>query len=176
MPRLAFSHVGLWVTDLERMERFYRDLLDFTVTDRGNLGDTRLVFLSQDPTEHHQIVLAAGRPATATFTTVNQISLRAADLAALRACFHRVRGAGVDDIHPVTHGNALSVYFPDPERNRIEVFIDTPWYVPQPMRVPIDLDRPDAQIWQTVDALCQRSPGCVARAEWEAAMREKMGA
>ncbi len=33
---------------------------------------------------------------------------------------------------PVTHGNAISVYFADPEGNGIEVFCDTPWHVAQP--------------------------------------------
>jgi catechol 2,3-dioxygenase len=174
MPRLAFSHVGLWVRDLAAMERFYAGLLDFTVTDRGGLGDTQLVFLSQDPAEHHQIVLAAGRPPTATFSTVNQISLRAADLGALRDWYRRVRDAGVADLQPVTHGNALSIYFRDPEGNRIEIFIDTPWYVSQPLRVPLDLDASDDAIWRRVEELCRRSPGYMPREDWEAAMRSRM--
>lgn len=45
---------------------------------------------------------------------------------------------------PITHGNALSVYFHDPEKNRVELLIDTPWYVPQPYRVPYDIMLPDA--------------------------------
>jgi catechol 2,3-dioxygenase len=40
-----------------------------------------------------------------------------------------------------THGNAMSIYFRDPEGNRLEVFMDTPWYCEQPLREPIDLDR-----------------------------------
>ena len=54
------------------MEGFYTRLLGFTVTDRGQLqgaaGPVSLVFLSRDPDEHHQIVLATGdrtpRPTT----------------------------------------------------------------------------------------------------------------
>jgi catechol 2,3-dioxygenase len=174
IPHLAFSHVGLWVSDLGRMERFYAGVLGFTVTDRGKLGDTDLVFLSRDPTEHHQVVLAAGRPRAASFSTVNQISLRTPDLAALRGWYHRVRAAGVDELQPVTHGNAVSIYFRDPEGNRIEIFIDTPWYTTQPMRVPVDLDRPDDEIWRQVEELCLRSPGHKSRADWEAEMRARM--
>ena len=33
---------------------------------------------------------------------------------------------------PLTHGNAISVYFHDPEKNGIEIFCDTPWHVKQP--------------------------------------------
>jgi catechol 2,3-dioxygenase len=34
-PRLRFSHVGLSVQDISAMERFYCDVIGFTVTDRG---------------------------------------------------------------------------------------------------------------------------------------------
>ena len=37
-PDLAFSHIGFYVTDIERMEAFYTRFLGFTVTDRGALG------------------------------------------------------------------------------------------------------------------------------------------
>jgi len=53
-----------------------------------------------------------------------------ADLRALNdvlASDHRVT-----QIVPLTHGNAWSVYFRDPELNGVEVFIDTPWHVRQP--------------------------------------------
>ena len=58
---LVFSHMGFYVRDLERMARFYKDVLCFTETDRGDLGTVQLVFLSRDPAEHHQIVLMSGR-------------------------------------------------------------------------------------------------------------------
>lgn len=174
MPPLAFSHIGLWVADLPRMERFYAGVLGFTITDRGKLGETELVFLSQDPTEHHQVVLAAGPAAGRTTSNVNQISLRTSDLAALRGWFHRARDASVDELLAVTHGNAVSIYFRDPEGNRIEIFIDTPWYTPQPLRIAIDLDRPDAEIWRDVEQICLRSPGHKSRGDWEAEMRARM--
>ena len=37
-PVLTFSHVGIWVTDLETMRRFYTDVLGFVETDRGPRG------------------------------------------------------------------------------------------------------------------------------------------
>ena len=53
----------------------------------------------------------------------------------------------MSELSPVSHGNALSVYFKDPEGNRIELFVDTPWYVEQPVRVPMDMKLSDAEIW-----------------------------
>ena len=52
---------------------------------------------------------------------------------------------------PVTHGNALSVYFLDPEGNRVEFLIDTPWHVPQPYRIPVDLSLPDEELWASIE-------------------------
>lgn len=76
-PGLAFSHVGIYVNDLPQMEEFYTRLLEFTVTDRGALpgpaGPVSLVFLSRDPDEHHQIVLASGRPERVDFNVINRV-------------------------------------------------------------------------------------------------------
>ena len=58
----------------------------------------------------------------------------------------------------ITHGNALSVYFRDPEKNRVELLIDTPWYVPQPYRVPYDIMLPDAEVWAAVEKQVRAVP------------------
>ncbi len=54
--------------------------------------------------------------------------------------------ARVTQILPLSHGNAWSVYFRDPEFNGVEVFIDTPWHVRQPQGARLDLDMTDADI------------------------------
>src|SRR3954468_23509359 len=95
VPRLSFSHMGLFVTDVARMRDFYTRVLGFTVTDTGELetaqGSLMLVFLSRDPREHHQIVLAGGRPADAGFNPINQISFRLDDFAGLGELHRRPR-------------------------------------------------------------------------------------
>ena len=132
---LVFSHMGIYVRDLERMARFYKDVMCFFETDRGDLGPVQLVFLSRDPSEHHQIVLATGRPADLSFSVINQISLRVPDLASLRTVRDRVKAdPDVSDLVCTSHGNAVSIYFRDPEGNRLEVFLDMPWYCEQPLR------------------------------------------
>src|SRR5205085_12324938 len=65
------------------------------------------------------------------------------DLGALRAMHGRLQGEDVTHVAPIWHGNALSVYFRDPEGNRLEIFLDTPWYVRQPQRIPMDLRLPE---------------------------------
>lgn len=173
---LVFSHMGFFVQDLERMARFYKEVLGFFETDRGELGPVSLVFLSRDPAEHHQVVLVSGRPQEAHFNILNQISFKVSDLAVLRA----VRAGALADpqvteLLCVSHGNAISVYFRDPEGNRIEVFFDTPWYCEQPLREPIDLDLPDAQVLAQAEALARNRPRFQPRAAWEAEMARRMG-
>ncbi|MBP0632641.1 VOC family protein [Cupriavidus sp. AcVe19-1a] len=176
---LHFSHVGMYVGDLPAMTRFYTELLDFTITDSGKLsgpsGPLELVFLSRDPNEHHQIVLATGRPEHVSFNVINQISLRADSLATLKELFGRLAAAGATDIQPITHGNAVSVYARDPEGNRLELFVDTPWYVSQPMRVPVDFSLADDVLMEEVEKHARSLPGFEPREAWRARMARKMG-
>lgn len=180
---IAFSHVGIFVSNLQRMETFYARFLGFTVTDRGELktpgGKVNLVFLSRDPTEHHQIVLATGRPADLGFNTINQLSFRVDRLDTLRSLYNNMvagdMSSEVSEVSPACHGNALSVYVRDPEGNRLELFVDTPWYVNQPMRVPFDFSLDDGQLWNWAEVHAKSLPGFRPRAQWVHEMSVRMG-
>jgi len=178
-PGLTFSHVGFFVSDIAKMEDFYTRVLEFTVTDRGQLpgahGPMDLVFLSRDPDEHHQIVLITGRPQDLGFNVINQISLKADSLATLKAMHRRMQAEGMGGIDPVTHGNALSLYVRDPEGNRLELYIDLPWYVSQPLRLPVDLTPADDRIMAAAEAHARSLPGFRPRSEWRAEMARRMG-
>jgi catechol-2,3-dioxygenase len=176
---LNFSHIGLFVAAIDVMEDFYVRVMEFTVTDRGPLetpaGVRNLVFLSRDPDEHHQVVLVSGRPQVLDFNPVNQISFRADSLATLRSMHRRLADYGVEELVTVTHGNALSVYARDPEGNRLELFVDTPWYVDQPMRVAVDLSLGDADLMAVLERHASALPGFRPRAVWRAEMARRMG-
>lgn len=177
-PSIAFSHVGIYVTDLARMEDFYTRFLGFIVTDRGSLvtpaGPVSLLFLSRDPREHHQVVLASGRPAQIPFNVINQLSFRVESLAGLRELYRRLQQEPVTEIRPVSHGNALSVYFRDPEGNRIELFVDTPWYVNQPMRLPMDMGLGDDELWRWAESEARALPGFRPVEEWREEIARRM--
>ena len=49
-------------------------------------------------------------------------------------------------IETVSHGTSWSIYLRDPEGNRLELFVDTPWHVDQPLRFPIDLSLTDDEL------------------------------
>jgi len=173
---LRFSHIGLFVIDMTRMVDFYSRVLGFAVTDRGKLGEATLTFLSRDPGDHHQIVLVDGRPPGLPDRIVNQISFRVATLGELIAFYRRIGAEEPRDLVSISHGNAWSIYFRDPEGSRIEVFADTPWHVPQPVREPIDLTRSEVEILGETEAFCRNRPGFRPMAEWRQEVAARIAA
>ncbi len=172
---VALSHVGIYVTDLPRMLDFYSGFLGFAVSDRGPTRDGgEIVFLTRDPREHHQFVMATGRPADLSFNIVNQLSFRVDSLGTLRELHRGLENEQATTLGPVSHGNALSVYFHDPEKNRIELLIDTPWYVPQPCRLPVDLSLPDDELWASLETQARKLPGFRTRTAWAADIEKKI--
>lgn len=166
---VAFSHFGFFVRDLAKMHAFYTRVLGFVETDRGVARGKPIVFLSRDPNEHHQIVLVEGRTGNADDLVINQISLRVGSLAELKARYQLIkRETGVSDINPTGHGNAWSLYFRDPEGNRIELFVDSPWYVEQPRIDPLDLDDSEESIRAKTYAAIKDHPSFRPYAEWRA--------
>ena len=175
MIELSFSHVGFYVFDLPRMESFYTRLLGFKVTDRGVARGRDIVFLSRDPNEHHQIALVAGR--TTDETTVNQLSFRLRDLADLQRMLRAVKAQpDASDVMGTDHGTSWSLYFRDPEGNRIELFVTTPWYVTQPRVDPLDLERPIEEIEAATEAACRRDPSFRLAQDWSSEMAQRLAA
>lgn len=177
-PSLKFSHIGFFVRDLEVQASFYRTVLGFTETDRGTLatpsGPATLVFLSRDPDEHHQIVLVSGRPSERHFNVINQISLKADSLESLKSLHGELKTRAIDELIAVTHGNAVSVYFCDPEGNRIELYVDTPWYVSQPCRVEVPIELPAPELLAWVERHARELAGFKPRTQWRNEMAALM--
>lgn len=172
---LAFSHVGIYVRDLEKMSGFYKRVFGFVETDRGVVRGHPIVFLSRDPNEHHQIVMAEGRTGDLDDLVLNQISLRTGSLQDLRDMKAVIESEPeTSDVRPVSHGNAWSVYFRDPEKNRIEVFVDTPWYSEQPVLDELDLSLSDEEIHARTLAAIEANPSFKPAKEWRAGLKKKL--
>jgi len=172
---VSFSHFGFFVTDMPKMEDFYTRFMGFTVSDRGMLGERFLVFLSRDPREHHQLVLVNGRPADMGYNPIHQVSFLLEGLSELKEMHDGLKGEQVSEISPVSHGNALSVYFRDPEGNRLEIYVHTPWYVTQPLRIPMDMSLPVDELWKWAEDLARAQPGFRPVSEFQAEMARRMG-
>ena len=171
-PRL--SHVGIYVTDVPKMREFYTKILGFVVSDAAD--DGRITFMSRNPSDHHQLVLVRGRTSDDSKPMVQQVSFNVGTLASVQRVFHKVREAGCKVIDPRCHGNAWSVYFSDPEGNRIEMFCDTPWYVPQPLGFEIDLTKSEEELYRETEAYCRARPGFMPMEEWRAEISKKIAA
>ncbi len=132
--QVQWSHCVLKVRDIEAMTNFYCDALGFQVADRGKVGpDTEIVFLSGASTDHHQMGLMTGRGAEDT-SSLDHNAFRVGSIDDVKQMVDWVAAdERIGDGFPVTHGNAVSVYFSDPEGNGIEIFSDTPWHVQQPV-------------------------------------------
>jgi catechol 2,3-dioxygenase len=148
MQQVSISHVGLFVHDLAVMREYYIKVLGFIVTDEV---PGRMCFLSRNLEEHHQVALFTGR--TADTPQVQQLSFRVGSLEEVREIYRRLVDAGTKDMKCVSHGIAWSIYFPDPEGNRLEYFADTEWYVKQPCSDPVDFNLPADEIYRRTEAL-----------------------
>ncbi|MBW2282307.1 MAG: VOC family protein [Deltaproteobacteria bacterium] len=177
-PRLRFSHIGIHVHDMKRMVEFYTGLLGLEETDRGKLplpGEPEIVFLSADPAEHHQIALVEGRrDGGIEAGVVNQLSFHVENLAELRRVKQAAEARGVERFMPLSHGRGWSLYFPDPEGNGIECFVDTPWHVRQPVVDPLDLSLSDEEILRQTEETYRDTPDFEPMEDWRAALAKRI--
>ncbi len=175
-PKPKLAHFGLHVRDVARMTDFYTRVFGLTITDRGQIPNRgELVFLSADPGEHHQFVIMSGRPDEVNFNIIQQVSFLVDSLAELRTVYDAIVADGREIDRCVTHGNAWSVYFFDPEGNRAEVYCHTPWHVPQPHSHPIDFAQSNEEIERTTEERCRASEGFMLASERAALMRDMIG-
>jgi catechol-2,3-dioxygenase len=153
MPKVSsLGHVGLYVHDLPMMRDWYRDTLGLTVTDEDlELG---IVFFSAHPeSEHHELALQRGRATPISTPMVQQVSWHVDSVEELQG-FHRLfqeRSIAVQQ--EVTHGNAVAIYFFDPEGNRNEVYYSLDRPVPQPFRKTINLEQSPEAVLAESDRL-----------------------
>lgn len=124
MPKVkSISHVVLYVNDLDKMVKFYTEVLGL-IKYRENPG--RMVFLTPDPDlDDHQLALAKGREGSAKL--IGHIAWKVDTPAEVKDYYERFKAEGVTIDHCVSHaytemGNTVSCYFLDPEGNRIEVY------------------------------------------------------
>jgi len=169
------AHVGIHAHDKPKLVAFYQHVLGLVETDSGpTRNGMELTFLSASPGNHHQLVIVNGRPDTDGFNHINQISFMVDSLSDLRTVHDRALAEGATGMRVVTHGNAWSCYFKDPEGNTVEAYLDTPWHVPQPHGAPFDLSRPDEDIMTETEAHCRATPGFMMMEDYQAQMAKRL--
>jgi len=157
MPRVtSLGHVGLHTRDLPRMRDFYTGVLGFQVT--GESEHPPLLFLSSRPeAEHHELLLTSGRD-SGEVRLLQQLSFHVGSLEELRQFHRQFKEEGTPIASTVTHGNTASIYFLDPEGNRLELYYSFPFDWPQPFSEPIDIEQDDEGILRQVKELTTGAP------------------
>jgi catechol 2,3-dioxygenase-like lactoylglutathione lyase family enzyme len=152
MAITGLGHTGFWVHDLDAMRDFYTRILGLTVTDEDE--ELGIVFLSSHPEEeHHEFVLQRGRTAPGGAKLTHQVSWRVDSLESIIDFHHRFRAEGIEVQQEVTHGNAIGIYFFDPEGNRNEVYLRVDRDVRQPFRKTLNLDQDPAAVFAEAERL-----------------------
>jgi catechol-2,3-dioxygenase len=150
MPAISgLGHVGLYCSDLALQESFYTEVLGLTKTDEDQ--ERGMVFLSSQPdVEHHELLLLRGRNVGQEARVVQQVSFRCPSLADVTSFHRRFRERSVKVDMVVSHGNAIGVYFYDPEGNRGEIYCATGLVARQPFLQPVNLDDEPDEIMRAV--------------------------
>jgi catechol-2,3-dioxygenase len=135
MPISKLGHVGIYAQDLENMRDFYTRVVGLKITDET----PNALFMSSDPErEHHEFVIFRSESPEQK-TCVQQISFSCENLEDIVQYYDRFKAQGVRFRSVTSHGNAVGLYFYDPEANVCEVYWTTPWKAHQPYAVAVDL-------------------------------------
>lgn len=116
------GHVVLNVRDLAVSERFYTEVLGFQVSLKRGNG----TFLTCGRI-HHDLALfqAPEDAAPAGDLGLNHIAVQIENIDELKEVYRRLKSCGTRIDHLTDHGMTKSVYFRDPDGNRIEYFFNT---------------------------------------------------
>jgi catechol-2,3-dioxygenase len=129
------GHVGIYANDLENMRDFYTRVVGLQVADEA----PNAVFMSSNPDrEHHEFVIFRSSGPDEK-TCVQQISFSCEKLEDIVQYYNRFKDNGVRFRSVTSHGNAVGLYFFDPEGNVCEVYWTTPWKAHQPYAMAVDL-------------------------------------
>ena len=116
------GHVVLNVRDLAVSERFYTEVLGFQVSLKRGNG----TFLTCGKIHHDLALFQADEDATpAGDLGLNHIAVQIENMDELKEVHRRLKSCGAPIDHLTDHGMTKSVYFRDPDGNRIEYFFNT---------------------------------------------------
>jgi catechol-2,3-dioxygenase len=132
------GHIVLYVHDIERSARFYRDVLGwrqiggYGVEDSTLVGAPVAVFSAPGGRTHHELLLIEVGPDAADNPRGRRVGLYhfglkiGDDDAALSEAVAALRQAGATIVGASDHTVTHSLYIADPDGNEIELYVDVP--------------------------------------------------
>ena len=117
-----FVHVVYRTRRFEQMLRWYQTVFDATVQHQ----DPVLAFLTYDD-EHHRLALISMPglpPRDPQSAGTDHVAYTYRALGALLATYRRLKAHGILPHWPINHGVTTSMYYRDPDNNRVELQID----------------------------------------------------
>jgi len=118
------GHIVLKVRDAGKSKDFYTRALGLKVAHEDLERGT--VFLSFGR-EHHELALfqlASGEPPAAAQPGMHHMAWRLGSFDELRDAYRELKAMGIAVESTVEHNVTRSVYFPDPDGNRVELYCD----------------------------------------------------
>ena len=123
------GHVNLRVADIEKSKAFYRDVLGFRIAEEDPQHGGVFMTLGED---FHTLDLVphpephgATRPSR-TQMGVAHIAFQVGSYEALREAYITLLRHGVEIDRAMDHTNQRSLYFSDPDGNRLEIYFEMP--------------------------------------------------
>jgi catechol 2,3-dioxygenase-like lactoylglutathione lyase family enzyme len=172
---VKFAHVVYMTRQFDKMIAWYKDVFEADVV----YQNPALAFLTYDD-EHHRFAFAnldVLKPGALCDDRgeigVNHVAYTYASAGDLLDTYARLKHAGIEPYWPVHHGTTMSLYYADPDGNRMEFQVDvgtveeatalmkTPAFGANPVGVMFDPDALFAR-WKdgaTEDALLAIPPG-----------------
>ena len=118
----AFAHFVLRCSDKEASVAWYSTVLGMEVV----AGNEMLTFLTYDD-EHHRMALVQAPPDRTKVEGgpgLDHVAYTLESLADLLATYKRLKAENILPVWPINHGLTTSLYYADPDGNRVEFQIE----------------------------------------------------
>jgi catechol-2,3-dioxygenase len=123
------GHVLLRVADIERSKAFYTNVLGFQVVEQD--PEHGGVFMSLGEHGHTLDLSPLENPETAVPVTPNRVGVHHIAFMvdsekALKDAYFTLEDQGVEVVRAIDHVSQKSIYFHDPDGNRLEIYYELP--------------------------------------------------
>jgi catechol 2,3-dioxygenase len=122
------GHLVLTAKDIQRSRRFFEEVMRLPVVAENERG---MVFFSTDRKEnHHMLALVPGKEGASMprpdHIGMQHVSFELGSFSELQEAYRHLKESGVSIEYTTFHGITKSVYFFDPDGNRLEFYCNVP--------------------------------------------------